>query len=146
MNNKPVIKNHTKIYKPEVVIIEGLLLHNILSNAYLILNENDFKELNLQKKEVKTFCENIIKSSKNIFIKAKLCEKEDQEERLNRRIERDLIDRNISKKETISNWKHLLKSHIEYVQPQEKLCEMIVIETTFNSSVEDLSLSIISSL
>lgn len=133
-----VTHDHTHIPESEVVIIEGMMVHTILNDMHDLLEEKDFLDINMTKKEVEEFCKNFLKESEKIFVKV-VEGLEDYQHRTERRIKRDLIERDRTPEQTIKMLKEKAHpAHAKHVAPQEEICNHVVLEKTFEHKLKDI--------
>jgi len=135
-----VTHNHTQIKYPNVLIIEGMMLHTILNNIENLINAEQLETLNMDVVEVTDFIKKLMKKSINIFVKARSDNIKDSIERLRRRTIRDAEERNRTPEETAYSWKkYVHPAHFKYVSSQEELCQNIVIEENFDFNLDKIS-------
>jgi len=134
-----VIHNHTFINNPDIVIIEGMLLMNILTNIGDLLTESDLLDLKINKEELVDFANNILEKSLSIFVKADENDEIDEKIRLERRVKRDALERGVSEQITRKTWSEKVQpAHLKHVAPQEQLATIIVCSDNFEKDIENI--------
>jgi len=141
-----VTHDHTHIDRPDVLIIEGMMLHTLLKRGPDLLSEEEIKSLGLTKQELTVILKRILKKSLNIFVgvdeDAILC----AQKRLERRKIRDEEDRGVSPEDTEEMWKPIVREHFRHVEPQKEVCDEFVYENNFDNMIEKISKKIVSTV
>ena len=104
------------VNKPEILVIEGILIFEMLYNFKEYVSSATLAKFKLSMTEANEIIEGIIEGANKVFVTTDEDLETDTKIRLHRKIERDIIERNRSSLDTIEMWNNnSYPAHFKYV-------------------------------